>query len=420
MKIITLNEQDFDDFASKHKYRNFYQSSKYGNLMKQFGFSIHYLGFTNNNDELIGASLLLYRKIINDYKYAYAPNGMLIDYSDYDFLKELVDRLKKLLFKQKFIFLKIDPLIHCSERNENGEIISYNPEINDLMETIQTSGFRHYGFNKFFETNKSRWNAITKLNRSNESIKEALNKQTRNKINKANKHGVIIYKASKEELPIFYEFIKKKHNRSLKYYQQFFDIFQDNIELYLAKIDPEKYVRMSKDAYEHELSINEELSEQIKINSTKTLDMKKLINKKMESDKVLSNEEINLNKATNMFQHKKNGVIIGGAIIIKYDCGINLLIEGFDEKYKNFNPNYLLKWELIKKFNNENYRFINLNAITGEFKQKNKYSGLNEMKLGFSATAIEYIGEFDLIINKPLYLIYKSKPFNAIVKNNIK
>lgn len=420
MKIITLNEQDFDDFASKHKYRNFYQSSKYGNLMKQFGFSIHYLGFTNNNDELIGASLLLYRKIINDYKYAYAPNGMLIDYSDYDFLKELVDRLKKLLFKQKFIFLKIDPLIHCSERNENGEIISYNPEINDLMETIQTSGFRHYGFNKFFETNKSRWNAITKLNRSNESIKEALNKQTRNKINKANKHGVIIYKASKEELPIFYEFIKKKHNRSLKYYQQFFDIFQDNIELYLAKIDPEKYVRMSKDAYEHELSINEELSEQIKINSTKTLDIKKLINKKMESDKVLSNEEINLNKATNMFQHKKNGVIIGGAIIIKYDCGINLLIEGFDEKYKNFNPNYLLKWELIKKFNNENYRFINLNAIIGEFKQKNKYSGLNEMKLGFSATAIEYIGEFDLIINKPLYLIYKSKPFNAIVKNNIK
>ena len=34
MKIITLNEQEFDKFASKHKYRNFYQNSKYGNLMK--------------------------------------------------------------------------------------------------------------------------------------------------------------------------------------------------------------------------------------------------------------------------------------------------------------------------------------------------------------------------------------------------
>lgn len=420
MKIITLEENEFDTFASKHKYRNLYQSSKYGNLMKHFGFSVHYMGFTNNNNELVGASLILYRDIINGYKYAYAPNGMLINYSDYDFLKELTDKLKKLLFKQKFIFLKIDPLIHCSERNENGEIISYNPEINDLMETIQTSGFYHHGFNKFFETNKSRWNAITRLGRSNDKIHESLNKQTRNKINKANKQGVVIYKASKDDLPIFYEFIKRKHNRNLKYYQTFFDIFGDNIELYLAKIDPEKYVRMSKEAYENELSVNEELSEQIKINSKKTLDMKKLINKKMESDKVLSNEEINLNKATSMFQNQKDGIIIGGAIIIKYDRGINLLIEGFDEKYKNYNPNYLLKWELIKKFNNEKYRFVNLNAITGEFKHKNKYSGLNEMKLGFSATAIEYIGEFDLIINKPLYILYKSKPFSKIVKNNIK
>ena len=420
MKIITLEEKEFDEFASKHKYRNFYQSSKYGHLMKKFGFQTHYMGFTNNNNELIGASLILYRNILMDYKYAYAPNGLLVDYSDYDFLKELSEKLKKLLFKQKFIFLKIDPLIHCSERDEDGNIISYNPEINDLMTSIQTAGFKHHGFNKFFETSKPRWNAVTKLKRSNEEIRENLNKQTRNKINKANKQGVIIYRASKEELPLFYEFIKKKHNRSLKYYQTFFDEFGDDIELYLAKIDPEKYVRMSKAAYEKELSINEKLSEQIKVNSTKTIDMKKLINKKMESDKVLSNEEINLNKATSMFQNNKAGIIIGGAIIIKYDRGINLLIEGFDEKYKNYNPNYLLKWELIKKFNNEGYSFINLNGIIGEFKHKNKYSGLNEMKLGFNATAIEYIGEFDLIINKTIYNLYKSKPFSNKIKNNTK
>lgn len=420
MKIITLNEQEFDKFASKHKYRNFYQNSKYGNLMKNFGFSIHYMGFTNNNNELVGASLILYRNIILDYKYAYAPNGMLIDYSDCDFLKELTEKLKKLLFKQNFILLKIDPLIHCSERDEFGNIISYNPEINDLMETIQKAGYIHYGFNSFFETSKARWNAITKLGKSNEKIHELLNKQTRNKINKANKQGVIVYKANKKDLPIFYEFIKKKHNRNLNYYEKFFEEFKDDIELYLAKIEPEKYVRMAKNAYEKELAINEKLAEQIKENSTKTLDIKKLINKKMESDKVLSNEEINLNKATNMFQNQKDGIIIGGAIIIKYDSGINLLIEGFNEKYKNYNPNYYLKWELIKKFNDENYRFINLNAITGEFKYKNKYSGLNEMKLGFNATAIEYIGEFDLVINKTLYSIYKSKFFSTIVKNNIK
>ena len=45
----------------------------------------------------------------------------------------------------------------------------------------------------------------------------------------------------------------------------------------------------------------------------------------------------------------------------------------------------------------------------GEFKEKNKYSGLNEMKLGYNASAIEYIGEFDLIINKTIFNIYQRR-----------
>ena len=31
------------------------------------------------------------------------------------------------------------------------------------------------------------------------------------------------------------------------------------------------------------------------------------------------------------------------------------------------------------------------------------------MKLGYNASAIEYIGEFDLIINKTTYSLYKKK-----------
>ena len=117
----------------------------------------------------------------------------------------------------------------------------------------------------------------------------------------------------------------------------------------------------------------------------------------------------NLVQATNLFSKYSDGIVIGGLIAIKYQNGINLIIEGFDKRYTNFNSNYLLKWELIKKFNQEEYGYFNLNGIVGEFKEANKYSGLNEMKLGYNATAIEYIGEFDLIINKPIYNIYTKR-----------
>ena len=35
MKIITLDEQQFDTFAKNHKYSNYYQTSSYGKTMKE-------------------------------------------------------------------------------------------------------------------------------------------------------------------------------------------------------------------------------------------------------------------------------------------------------------------------------------------------------------------------------------------------
>lgn len=409
MKIITLKEEEFDTFAKKHKYRNFYQTSSYAKVMKTEGYDYHYLGFLNNSNTLIGASLIIYKKVWLNYKFAYAPYGFLLDYTNNDLIEELTVKLKKLLLKQRFIYLKINPLIHCAERKKDGQIISYNPEINGILEVLKNNGYIHHGFNKFFENKKPRWTAITKLTTSNDKIYYKLTKQTRNKINKANRSGVDIYKATHEDLETLYEFIKRKQRKSLKYYQAILDNFGEDAEIYLAYINPEKYVKLSKEAYEKELNKNEEYNQQLQDKSIKGKNVTKVINTKMESDKKLGIYKENLVKATAIFQDYPDGIIIGGALIVKYDKGANLIIEGFDKRYSDYNPNYLLKWELIKQFNNDGYNYFNLNGIAGEFNEKNKYSGLNEMKLGFNASAVEYVGEFDLIINKTVFNIYSNK-----------
>lgn len=412
MKIITLKEEEFDRFAKNHKYKSLYQTSNYAKVMKTEGYDYHFLGFINNSNDLIGATLLLYKKVFMTYKVAYAPYGFLIDYTNNDLIEELTTRLKKLLIKQKFIYLKINPLVHCAERDKTGKIISYNPEINDILEILKRNGYLHHGFNKYFENNKPRWVAITKLTTNNEKIYQQLSKQTRNKINNANKKGVDIIKVDKtdkENLKIFYEFIKRKRNKSIRYYKALLDNFQEEAELYFAYINPEKFVKYSQSYYEKELEKNEEYNQILQERSKRGLSVKKIINTKMESDKNLSIYQNNLLKATRFFQEQPNGIVIGGALIIKYEKGVNLIIEGFDKNYRDYNPNYLLKWEILKEYNNEGYNYFNLNGISGEFETKNKYSGLNEMKLGYNASAIEYIGEFDLIINKTTYSLYKKK-----------
>ena len=409
MKIITLKEKEFDDFVLTHKYRNYHQTSNYAKVMKNEGYDYHYLGFLNNSNELIGATLILYKKVWLGYKYAYAPYGFLIDYTNNDLIEELTTKLKKLLLKQKFMYLKINPLIHCTERQKDGKIISYNPEINDILEILKNSGYIHFGFNKYFETINPRWNAITKLTTTNEKLYYMLDKQVRNKISKATRSGIEIYKANDEDIEILYNFIKRKDSKDIKYYQSILENYKGQAEIYLARINPEKYVRMSQEYYEKEVNINEEYNQLLQKKSAKLQNITRILNSKMESDKKLGIYQANLLKATTIFQDYPAGIIIGGALIIKYDNGVNLLIEGFNKKYSNYNPNYLLKWELMKKFNNEGYNYFDLNGIVGEFNIKNKYSGLNEMKLGFNSSVVEYIGEFDLIINKTAYRIYKNK-----------
>ena len=100
--------------------------------------------------------MLIYKPIFWGYKYAYAPYGFLIDYTNSDLVEELTIKLRKLLFKQKFIYIKMHPLIHCTERMMNGNMVSYNPEINDILEILQKNGYIHHGFNRFFETKKPR------------------------------------------------------------------------------------------------------------------------------------------------------------------------------------------------------------------------------------------------------------------------
>lgn len=409
MKIITLKEEHFDSFAKTHKYCNLYQTSNYAKVMSTEGYDYHYLGFLNNSNDLIGAAMLIYKSVYWGYKFAFAPYGFLIDYTNSDLIEELTTKLRKLLFKQKFIFLKINPLIHCTERNKKGEIISYNPEINDILEILQKNGYIHHGFNHFFENNKPRWIAITKLIVTNDKLYHQLSKNIRNKVSKANNCGIEIYKGTTEDLKTLYEFIKKKQRKTLKYYQSIMENYAENAEIYLAHVNPTKYIKNSQNLYEKEFSKNEELNQQLQKNSAKGKNINKIINKKMESDKKLGIYHENLNKASALFQNHPEGITIGGCLLIRHGKGVHLIIEGFDKEYRNYNCNYLLKWELIKKFNKEEYSFFNLNGITGEFNEKNKYTGLNEMKLGYNASAIEYIGEFDLIINKTMYSMYKKK-----------
>ncbi len=408
MKIITLKETEFDQYANKHKYRSYYQSTAYGRTMQKFGYDTHYLGIMNDHGNLIGATLLLYREVFMNYKIAYAPRGMLIEYSNQFQLKELLERLKKLLGKQGFMLLKFDPLIPINLRNKDGQILNHNQETEIILENLKNLNLQYHGQTLFFETEKPRFEALITLQQDIKEIYHHFEKRVRYKIKKAIRSGVEIYRGTENDLPTFFEFVKRKHDRPLTYYQELYQNFDKQSELFLAKLNTETFVISSKQLYEKELDNNDNLAQQIQKSQNNIATRKKLINEKIESDKLINIYKKNLVWATNLLKQYPKGLIIGGAFIICYDNAAFLVIEGFDSKFKTLNPNYLIKWEMINNYKKRNFKYINLNAVSGEFQQANNYSGLNEMKLGFHSVITEYIGEFDYIISQLPYNLYKN------------
>ena len=219
--------------------------------------------------------------------------------------------------------------------------------------------------------------------------------------------GITIVKDNNNNVNKLYTFIQKKEKKPLSYYKEICNQFSSDVEIYYALLNTEEFLINTRRNLEKEEEYNDTLKQRLQDVSITEKDKTPYLNKKMESDRLLTVYKENLEKSTELLKSNPEGIVIAGAMVIKYDNSAYIFVEGLDDKYGYLNANYLLKWQLIKDFNERDFKYINLNAIVGEFEEKNKYSGLNEAKLGFNSTVTEYIGEFDIILNSFNYNLYK-------------
>ena len=408
MEILKLSSNQFDKFALQHKYRNYYQTSMYANVMNKFDYKTQYLGFVNDDNKLIGATLILIKNIIMGNKIAFAPRGMLINYENSDSVNEIISNLKKYLSKQGIIYFKMDPYIPLTIRDTTGTIINFNNKENDIINNIQKNGFKYKGKTLFFETENPRWEALVLLKRDTTEIFSKLDKRTRNKIRKANNNGVEIIKDKSKNVKKFYKFINSKEEKPINFYEELIKNFGDNIEIYYAKLNTETYSISSRRNYKKELDYNETISEKIQNMQLDEKEREEYINKKMESDKLITNYKNNLLKSTELLKNNPEGIIIGATMVIKFDNAAFIYAEGSNSKFRSLNANYLMKWQLINEYNSLGFKYLNLNAIVGDFENQNEFTGLNETKLGFNTTITEYVGEFEIILNSFAYKLYET------------
>lgn len=416
MEIINLSKEEFDSFASNHPYRTFYQTSQYGLLMKRHGFEDLYLGFLNNDQKLQAATLLLCRRGMGNKAIGYAPRGFLVDYSNPQLLEDFSNTLRKHLKKLGFISVTLDPAVVRYKRDVQGFPIESEDKSNQIIEQLKKLGYQHRGFNLYFENLKPRWNMITRNISTPQELFSKLDKNCRNRIRKMNDSGVRIYRGTADDILLFYSLIQQKHTkRDLNYYLNYYEVFSKNnmFEIYFAALSPEEYLLSCKKAYESEVDRNNELIKQMENNKNIN---ETILNNKIESDRLLNIFQKNLINATDLLRKHKDSILLNTTAVVKFDKEITFLIDGFNPKFKQLSAAHLLKWSIMEKYIKEGYTSFNHNGISGDFNQESKYYGLYQFKRSFNSEIVEYIGEFDFIVNAQIFSAYTGiKPLNKIM-----
>lgn len=399
MILKKIDEKIYEKFVSSSNLSSFYQSVEWYHLKLDEGKHCELLGLYEE-DNLVGVSLIIYVKILKKYYYAYASRGFIYDYSN---LEEFVASLKE-YFKGKAIFIKIDPPIILNLYDKSGEK-EFMLENRQLIERLKYVGFKHHGFNMAFECEQFRFVHKIKLESSYDEQVKLMSKSTRKNIELAKFRGVNIKIAKKDELDMVLKFLNmssdRKHFASLnkKFYERLLDNFKDNVVMYLVYINKSEYINNLKEKINDEKNKLKELKIKMEHDN---------IGRKLKKEEELINNAIDkYTEELNVTKGMDNETFIAAMVTINKYNEVVSFTSGMDNLYRKFNPKYVMYPKMINDAINKKLEYVNFLGVKNIFDKNDPDYGMYEVKKGFGGKTVEYIGEFDLIINYGLYYSYK-------------
>ena len=414
MLLKELTNQEFTKFTDYFELHSVYQTKEYAFVMNHQNFESIFLGLINEKNQILAATLVLIDKTHN-LKYAYAPRGFLIDYKDFELFTIFTQKIKKYLSKKNVIAVKLNPYVlrytHEPWRNLTKKDSSYD----NIFYNFKKLGYRHLGYNHFFETFKPRYEAVISLDIPYYQLFKNVRKSFRTKIRNAEAHGITFHIGSREDLHYLYFQTKKKYPRDLKYFEDCYEYLykQNMIHFYYVKLDTALYLKNIT----HRYQLQEELCNQLSHKLTIHPKNEKNTIHKIEADKLLNQYHNDLIYATKLLRENPNGIVLASALVTENHNEAYLLMDGYETKYKRLNAKHLLIWKLCELYAKKGFLTFNLGGITNLDLINNPYKGLNDFKKSFHATVKEYMGDMELITNNTLYFMYRnSSPFRNILK----
>ncbi len=397
MDIKEIKPEVFSEYAKKHILKNFFQTKEYGDLMKHSDFSVMYVG-AYHKGLIVAASLILYKSIGPSMKYGYAPRGFLVDFYDNALLKAFTKKIKEFFLMKGFAFIKINPEVTYSVINFDEKSKLVNSRSKDLVLRLKELGYDKLRDNLYFESLLPKYTPVIYLptydfnNLDNKLISS---------MKECDLTGVSLISGNEEDIETFYSFVDDKESKTSTYYKFFYKEFKksDMVDLLMVNLNYETYVKYLQKQYIFEQENNDSLNKQFQL----TPNDSSLYAKKTRSDDVMNRISADIALANKRMQENNFNEILGAAFVVKYEGRVTIIITGCNKDFQGIDIKTYIFYKIIEEYKKAGYLYLDLYGITADFTDTNPYKTLNDFKLKFRPTVYEYIGEFDLIVNKPFH-----------------
>ena len=397
MDIKEIKPEVFSEYAKNHILKNFFQTKEYGDLMIHSDFSVMYVG-AYHKGMIVGASLILYKSIGPNMKYGYAPRGFLIDFYDEPLLKTFSKKIKDYFFMKGFAFIKINPEITYSVINFDDKSKLINSNSKQLVAELKELGYDKLRDNLYFESLLPKYTPVIYL--PTYDFNDLDNKLVSD-MKESELKGVSIVSGNEDDIEKFYSFVSEKENKTSTYYKFFYKEFKksDMADLLMVNLNYETYVKYLQKQYIYEQEKNEEINKTFQNNPNDA----SLYAQKTKSDDIMNRISSDIALANQRMQENTLKELLGAAFVVKYEGRVTIIISGYNKDFQGIDIKTYIFYKIIEEYKKAGYLYLDMYGITADFTDTNPYKELNDFKLKFKPTVYEYIGEFDLIVNKPFH-----------------
>ncbi|HFV7259753.1 TPA: lipid II:glycine glycyltransferase [Staphylococcus aureus] len=405
MEKMHITNQEHDAFVKSHPNGDLLQLTKWAETKKLTEWYARRIA-VGRDGEVQGVAQLLFKKVPKlPYTLCYISRGFVVDYSNKEALNALLDSAKEIAKAEKAYAIKIDPDVEVDKGT-------------DALQNLKALGFKHKGFKEGLSKDyiQPRMTMITPIDKNDDELLNSFERRNRSKVRLALKRGTTVERSDREGLKTFAELMKITGERDgfltrdISYFENIYDALHEDgdAELFLVKLDPKENIA----------KVNQELNElhaeiakwqqKMETSEKQAKKAQNMINDAQ--NKIAKNEDLKRDLEALEKEHPE-GIYLSGALLMFAGSKSYYLYGASSNEFRDFLPNHHMQYTMMKYAREHGATTYDFGGTDNDPDKDSEHYGLWAFKKVWGTYLSEKIGEFDYVLNQPLYqLIEQVKP----------